>query len=317
MKKLLLLLLVLLPVFAWSTSRASSGDPDYHLDVKFDTNGNALKGPFSWRKGDVMVVTTLKNDKASSPEAVIKSVHYYINGEFVGSVSKPFKFVYELDDIAVGHHKLLTKVYWNANGYEFYSDFNWDLYIDPSIASGNVINQNIRNGYATYEWPSGYRFEGHWKNNKIDGTGIIYWSKDHYYVGHWINGKRWGYGIEVFPNTSYRLLYYENDKIATRTIHDSKTFNTGVGIYIGEMSDGRACGNGTFCWNNGGCFEGTWTADGKSRYGVLYWDDSQKPRHVGEWTDEKLNGYGCMISESGQLTVGFWENGTYLYKSKF
>lgn len=317
MKRLLLLLLILLPFMGWSASAISDDEPDYHFDVKFNTNGNTRKGPYSWEKGDVMEVTTFKNEQASSPGTVMKSVHYYIDGKFVGAVSKPFKFTYTLDDISIGHHELVTIVYWNVDGFEFHSDFKWDLYIDPAGGVANSTEQEIRNGYATYSWSNGYRFEGHWKNGVMDGTGVIYWTKNHYYIGHWIDGKRCGYGVEVFPNGSYRLLYYEDDVIVTRTVRDSKTLNTGVGVYVGEMSNGRACGRGTFCWNNGDVFEGTWSEDGKSRSGVLYWNGSRKPRYIGTWMDEQFNGYGCMISESGQLTVGFWQDGTYLYKSKF
>lgn len=69
------LLLVMIPAFMWGVSVTS--DPDYYLDVKFFTNENAFKEPFSWRKGDAMVVITFKNDKVSSSESVIKNVCYY------------------------------------------------------------------------------------------------------------------------------------------------------------------------------------------------------------------------------------------------
>lgn len=118
---------VTIPALMWGFSVTS--DSDYNIDVRFNTNGNAIKGPFSWRKGDTMIVTTFKNEEASSPEAVIKNVSYYIDGELIGSVSKPFKFIYLLDELPVGHYKLLTRVDWVAGGLKFHSDFNWDLYV--------------------------------------------------------------------------------------------------------------------------------------------------------------------------------------------
>ena len=141
MKKLLFLLLSLLPLVGWGTPVVPDEKPKYHLDVNFNTNGNAGKGPFSWKKGDVMSVTTLKNDDASSPEAVMKSVYYYIDGEFLGSISKHFKFTNTLDDITIGRHDLLTKVYWNAGGAEFHSDFKWDLYIVTAAGTQSVYSQ--------------------------------------------------------------------------------------------------------------------------------------------------------------------------------
>ena len=176
---------------------------------------------------------------------------------------------------------------------------------------------NAQNGYSTYSWPDSTRFEGHWKNGVIDGTGIVYWSDNHYYVGHWLNGKRWGHGVEIRPNGTYRLLYYEDDKEVKRTVDNPQTLDTGTGIYTGEMADGHACGKGTLRWNSGKhWFEGTWPADGTSRYGVLYNGDTQLPWQVETWIDGKLDGYGCII-EDGKATVGFWQEGTYLYSTRF
>lgn len=138
MRKVLFLLFVMIPALMWGTSVMP--DPDYHLDVKFSTNGNALKGPFSWRKGDTMIVTTFKNDEASSPGAVIKNVHYYINGKFIGSVSKPFKFIYLLDELPIGYYKLFTRVDWEIDGFQFHSDFNWDLYIVDPIKDAKLLD---------------------------------------------------------------------------------------------------------------------------------------------------------------------------------
>lgn len=184
-----------------------------------------------------------------------------------------------------------------------------------SILASTVFGQ--KNGFATHVFPKGEKFEGQWKNDVINGTGIYYWNNSHYYVGHWINGKRWGYGIEVFSDGHTQLRYFENEQLVNRSIPNTQSLNTGVGIYQGELVNGKACGKGTFRWNDGLWFEGTWTTDGKSRYGVLYHKNSQKPWIIGEWINEKLNGYACKITESGQITVGFWHNGDYLFRTKF
>lgn len=175
---------------------------------------------------------------------------------------------------------------------------------------------SAQNGYSTYTWPDGNnKFEGYFVNGVMHGSGIHYWSDNHYVVGQWVNGAIDGYCIEI-QNGAHKLVYYENGKAATRNVRSNQTLNTGVGIYTGEMSNGRACGRGTFRWNSGLCFEGTWTADGKSRYGVLYYPNTRKPWHIGTWTNEQFDGYGCIVSESGQLTVGLWQNGEYLCKSR-
>lgn len=173
------------------------------------------------------------------------------------------------------------------------------------------------NGYSTYTWSHGDRFEGHWVNGVIDGTGIYYWPNGIRFIGHWKNGKRWGHGIEIYADGTYYVRYFENDVSKTRTIANPKKLNTGIGIYKGEMVDGRACGKGTFYWSSGQYFEGTWTADGKSRYGILYHNKTATPYYVGNWTNEQFDGYGCIISDNGKITVGFWQNGVYQYKTLF
>lgn len=180
-----------------------------------------------------------------------------------------------------------------------------------------ALQMKAQNGYSTYKWNDESQFEGYFVNGVINGTGIYYWSKGHYFVGNWTNGKINGYGVEVFPDNTYRLLYYENDKVVTNRVVGSKqTLDTGVGIYTGEMVNGKACGKGTFRWNSGQCFEGTWTADGKSRYGVLYKNGSREPWYVGTWTNEKFDGYGFVASNSGHFTVGLWQNDEYQCRSK-
>ena len=185
---------------------------------------------------------------------------------------------------------------------------------DNSTQKTDSVKATIR--YKTILM-GGNRFEGRFKNNVIDGTGIYYWPDSSYYVGHWINGRRWGHGIYVYPNGKYEIQYYENEKIANRTITNPQTFDTGVGIYKGETRNGEACGRGAFLWPDGRRFEGTWMENEKSRYGVLYYPNSQRPAFVGNYTNERQNGYGCDISEDGKITIGFWSNGEYLYKSRF
>lgn len=180
-----------------------------------------------------------------------------------------------------------------------------------------LISYAPAQNYSTCSWSNGDRFEGRWVNGVIDGMGIYYWSNGTRYVGQWSNGKRWGYGIEIYTDGTYQIVYYENDVKKTRTISNSLKLNTGVGIYKGEMYKGKACGKGTFYWNNGQYFEGTWTADGRSRYGVLYRNKSGQPYYIGNWTNEKFDGYGCIVNANGSITIGFWQSDKYIRKTLF
>ena len=122
------------------------------------------------------------------------------------------------------------------------------LWLLLSVISMTAFAQ--RNGYQTYHFPDGSKFEGYWVNDVINGTGIYYWTDSHYYVGHWVNGKRWGYGVEVFADGKYELRYFENEKSVKRSVPNTQSLDTGVGIYQGETVNGKACGKGTFRWSD-------------------------------------------------------------------
>lgn len=56
------------------------------------------------------------------------------------------------------------------------------------------------NGYGVYEWLSGAKYEGYWKNNKKEGKGKKIFDNGDVYIGDWINDKAHGYGIKFDAN---------------------------------------------------------------------------------------------------------------------
>lgn len=45
----------------------------------------------------------------------------------------------------------------------------------------------MKHGIGAYYFDNSQRFEGEYKNDKIDGSGIYYWSENHYFAGTWRN----------------------------------------------------------------------------------------------------------------------------------
>lgn len=46
------------------------------------------------------------------------------------------------------------------------------LYPDKSTYSGSFV-KNVREGYGKYTWATGETYDGNWRRNKIEGTGIF------------------------------------------------------------------------------------------------------------------------------------------------
>ena len=47
-----------------------------------------------------------------------------------------------------------------------------------------------RYGHGVYEWASGERYEGEWKDDKRNGYGVNHWPSGRRYEGEWRDDKQ-------------------------------------------------------------------------------------------------------------------------------
>lgn len=59
---------------------------------------------------------------------------------------------------------------------------------------------------------SGSRYEGDWKDDKIDGHGVWVWQNGNLYEGAWKNGERSGNGMYWWPDGSRHIGEWEDSK---------------------------------------------------------------------------------------------------------
>jgi hypothetical protein len=57
------------------------------------------------------------------------------------------------------------------------------LFEDGSIYKGSWYSMNIRKGFGVFINPQGYKYEGFWKNEKLNGRGRFIDDKANYYEG--------------------------------------------------------------------------------------------------------------------------------------
>ena len=145
MKKLLFLFTISLLTFAACSDDDSNGEDSkkYNLVVSIYTNAKDVdNNTFYWNPGALMSISVTKNDAASSPEAALERVDYYLDEELIGaSAQDPFRIRYDLNNEEEGAHTLRIRIYWNAEGFSFQSDFQYLVVISATEDSGG---ENVR-----------------------------------------------------------------------------------------------------------------------------------------------------------------------------
>ena len=69
-------------------------------------------------------------------------------------------------------------------------------------------------------------YEGFFKNNKIEGSGIIKWSNGNVYEGYVKNGKMNGYGRFVPKNgVAYKGFFVDGMRIESQDFNNSLIYN--------------------------------------------------------------------------------------------
>ena len=75
-------------------------------------------------------------------------------------------------------------------------------------------------------------YKGEWKNEKLNGLGVMTYPDGHKYVGEWKNGKRNGQGTFTFPNGNKGIGEFRENKPWNITEYDK------YGNIIGKFVNG-------------------------------------------------------------------------------
>lgn len=129
----------------------------------------------------------------------------------------------------------------------------------PFVGSAKCIKGDCKNGSGVMVTSNGDRYEGVFKNYKLEGEGR--WKSRHgdHYKGSFKNGKINGRG--------------------------KMTLSTGE-IYIGEFKNGKFHGKGKFAFDNGDSYIGQWKRGKMNGNGTYYFKDGRQ--REGEFEDGRL-----------------------------
>ncbi len=149
----------------------------------------------------------------------------------------------------------------------------------PQISQAQCIKGNCWNGHGVCIYPSGAKYEGNFRDGKIQGQGILYFSDGNKYVGNWINQYREGKGKMIFTTGD---------------------------VYEGDFSHSRINGKGIMVFANGDKYEGDWADDLQHGFGKYYYSDGD--RYEGNFYTGKFHGLGSMFYKDGSKYVGSWKS---------
>jgi len=159
----------------------------------------------------------------------------------------------------------------------------------PSFAG--TLQDHRKNGHGVQIYRDGSRYEGFWKDDKRHGQGVDVRCNGERYEGNWVEDMKQGKG---------------------------KLFFTNGDIYDGEWHCGKMHGKGTLYVFLEGTIEGVWKSnyDGKSLVeGTFLYENGDK--FEGTWKDGLRDGPGTLTYPDGAKLVGTWENDTICGEGTF
>jgi len=169
------------------------------------------------------------------------------------------------------------------------------------VAQFTCIKGDCISGHGACVFPSGARYEGDFKDGKINGLGVLYYENGDTYIGNWKNQVRQGKGRFRFVSGNEYLGEFERNQMQG---YGTMTYSNG-NRYEGEWVANQPYGKGTFELANGNKYVG-YFVDGKFEgQGTMYYGDGSY--YQGGWKANQRHGEGALILDDGRRLTGWWE----------
>lgn len=146
------------------------------------------------------------------------------------------------------------------------------------VYEGDFIN-GYAHGKGKYTYADGGYYEGSWKNDKQDGTGVDVQANGERYEGDFRGGLKNGYGVYTWRDGSK---------------------------YEGDFVDGAQEGRGTYTASTGEKYSGDWIGGLEHGDGVMEYPNGTIYR--GEFKNSMRDGKGTLIIPGEGQRESIWKN---------
>jgi len=205
---------------------------------------------------------------------------------------------------------------WSEDKYIGKSNVNYNNNATGCV-SGNCVD-----GYGVYKWEGGEKYEGYWGNGKRNGQGTNYWVNGAKYSGEWKDDKKHGTGTYTYKSDSKYDYYKGNYVMEVITGQGTFLYKSGQ-KYVGSFENNYFDGEGTMYYVDGRIEAGIWEKDkyvGKSKnnygcisgncqngYGTYTFENGSK--YVGSFKSGKFNGQGTLYFSNNDKYMGNYNDG--------
>lgn len=195
-----------------------------------------------------------------------------------------------------------TDIHTNVNEIQFN---NYPVY------KGYWSMDKKKNGYGIHINKDGSKYEGIFRNGKLEGKGRYITVKGDFFEGNFIDGYASGNGIFIHSDGSI----YIGNWVRDTPWGEGQEWTADGSYYHGEFLQGKKCGVGEFKWADDSTYVGGVKNDKLNGEGLYIWSDGKKYR--GFWSDNSMHGFGILEYTDGTKYEGNFENNKRSGKGKF
>lgn len=186
-----------------------------------------------------------------------------------------------------------------------------------AIAGAQCLSGDCTSGNGVYKYPSGAKYEGHFKNGEIDGIGTCYYTDGSSYTGEWVARYPEGKGTKTYPDGTKRTGLWKKGQpvdeagnpIPAAVANQWEKKNDGTDVQSGCIEGNCRTGDGIFAFPDGSKYEGQFLNGKIDGWGTWYYANGDK--YVGTFRNNYAHGKGTLYHKDSTKVTGDWVEGEY------